>query len=434
MPQLRYETPHGIQVTRSTSRLPYVRGLDHILKQLDSRRGFYLSSGYEFPGRYSRWDIASVAPLIEIVSAGRKLEIKALNGRGQIFLTLLRPLLETHAHWTLNADDAWSLHLNLKQLGERFPEEERSKQPSPFSLLRLLVEEFRHIEDTRLALVGAFGYDLLLQFDSIRLRLPRTDVKDLHLFLCDDIYFVDRKKEIIERYQYDFASGDATTAGLQRTTPPLKKPAKMAQHAEIVSDHTAEEYMAKVETVREGMRLGNYYEVVLRQTFSAPFDANPSELFRRIQKSNPSPYEFIIQMGEEQLVGASPEMFARVEGMEVETCPIAGTARRSGDPLRDAESIRALLNSSKEESELTMCSDVDRNDKSRVCIPGSVKVVGRRLIESYAGLFHTVDHVRGTLEDGFDSLDAFLTHMWAVTLTGAPKKTRAAGMAGRWAC
>ena len=81
----------------------------------------------------------------------------------------------------------------------------------------------------------------------------------------------------------------------------------------------------------------------------------------------------------------------------METCPIAGTARRSGDPLRDAESIRELLNSAKEESELTMCSDVDRNDKSRVCVPGSVRVIGRRLIESYAGLFHTVDHVKGTL-------------------------------------
>src|SRR6185312_744864 len=88
-------------------------------------------------------------------------------------------------------------------------------------------------------------------------------------------------------------------------------------------------------------------------------------------------------------------------------------------------SIRDLLNSTKEESELTMCSDVDRNDKSRVCVPGSVRVVGRRLIESYAGLFHTVDHVRGTLNESFDSLDAFLTHMWAVTIIGAPKKAAA---------
>ncbi len=173
------------------------------------------------------------------------------------------------------------------------------------------------------------------------------------------------------------------------------------------------------------MRRGNYYEVVLRQTFSAPYNDSPSELFQRIQRSSPSPYQFIIQMGDEQLIGASPEMFIRVEGDRVETCPIAGTARRSGDPLRDAESIRDLLNSTKEESELTMCSDVDRNDKSRVCVPGSVRVIGRRLIEAYAGLFHTVDHVTGTLMDGFDSLDAFLTHMWAVTIIGAPKKAAA---------
>ena len=133
-------------------------------------------------------------------------------------------------------------------------------------------------------------------------------------------------------------------------------------------------------------------------------------------------YEFFLQFGEEQLIGASPEMFVRIENRRVETCPIAGTARRTGDPLRDADSIRELLNSTKEESELTMCSDVDRNDKSRVCEPGSVRVIGRRLIESYAGVFHTVDHVEGTLAEGFDSLDAFLSHMWAVTIMGAPKK------------
>jgi len=69
-----------------------------------------------------------------------------------------------------------------------------------------------------------------------------------------------------------------------------------------------------------------------------------------------------------------------------------------------------------------MCTDVDRNDKSRIAVPGSVKVIGRRLIESYAGVFHTVDHVEGMLQPGFDSLDAFLTHMWAVTIIGAPRR------------
>ena len=425
MPQLRYHTPHGITVTRTETKLAYSRGLAHILKQLDTKRGAYFSSGYEYPERYSRWDVATVTPPIEIVGRERTLAINALNERGRMLLQILDPLLCEHSHWDYDPPTVDSLHLRLKPLAERFPEEERSKQPSPFSLVRLLVKEFGNPADPRLMLAGAFGYDLLLQFDPIKQSLPRNDQKTLHLFLCDDIYFMDRKKEVIEHYQYDFDGAAGSTAGLDRAGSSIPKPKKAPAPAEIVSDHTTEEYMEKVETVREGMRQGNYYEVILRQTFSGPFAQSPSELFQRIQKSSPSPYEFIIQMGDEQLVGASPEMFVRVEENQVETCPISGTARRTGDPIRDAESIRALLNSSKEESELTMCTDVDRNDKSRVCIPGSVKVVGRRLIEAYAGLFHTVDHVKGLLQPGFDSLDAFLTHMWAVTIIGAPKKAAA---------
>jgi anthranilate synthase len=83
--------------------------------------------------------------------------------------------------------------------------------------------------------------------------------------------------------------------------------------------------------------------------------------------------------------------------------------------------IRELLSSAKDESELTMCTDVDRNDKSRICEPGSVRVLGRRQIELYSRLIHTVDHVEGQLRPEFDALDAFLTHTWAVTVTGAPK-------------
>ena len=424
MPHLSYTTPHGITVARTATRVPFRRGLGHILEQLDTRRGVYLSSGYEYPERYSRWDVASVAPPLEIVGRERNLYIRALNERGQVLIQLLWPIVAESPHWDAVLRAPLEIALALSALAERFPEEERSKQPSPFSLLRLLVEEFRSPQDSRLALVGAFGYDLLLQFDPIRLRLPREEAKTLHLYLCDEIYFMDRKKETIECFRYEFSGEQGSTEGLKRQAERLPLRAA-AEAGEILSDHTAESYMQKVEAVREGMRQGNYYEVVLRQTFSAPFSSSPSELFQRIQRSSPSPYEFILQMGDEQLVGASPEMFVRVEGDRVETCPIAGTARRSGDPLRDAESIRALLNSAKEESELTMCSDVDRNDKSRVCIPGSVQVIGRRLIESYAGLFHTVDHVKGTLMKGFDSLDAFLTHMWAVTIIGAPKKAAA---------
>ena len=418
-----YSTPSGITVTRTTSNVPFSRGLSGLLKKLDAHRGIYLSSGYEFPGRYSRWDVAAIAPPIEIIAREREVEIRALNQRGRVLSQMLHSVLKDHPHWENLDYENGTLRGILKPLPALFPEEERSKQPSAFSVVRALMSEFRHPFADRLVLAGAFGYDLLLQFDPIKRKLPRNDVKDLHLFLCDEIYFMDRKKERIERYRFDFVKGDLTTHGVAHTSERVRRVRRKGQpDTGVTSDHTPEEYCAKVETVREGMRRGDYYEVVLRQTFRSRYVGSPSELFSKIQHASPSPYEFFLQLGEEQLIGASPEMFVRVEGRRVETCPIAGTARRTGDPLRDADNIRELLNSKKEESELTMCTDVDRNDKSRISVPGSVKVIGRRLIESYAGVFHTVDHVEGTLADGFDSLDAFLTHMWAVTIIGAPKK------------
>ena len=424
MSQIEYQSRSGIAVSRSTSKLPYSKGLVKWLRELDKKRGVFLSSGYEYPGRYSRWDFASVAPPLEIIARGRDMEFRALNARGEILLAMLASILRSDPHWEAFTSEPTILCGLLKPLPKLFSEEERSRQPSAFSILRSLMQEFANPEVSDLFLIGAFGYDLLFQFDPIELKLPREGVKDLHLFLCDEIYLMDRKKEAIERVSFEFTLGGSTTVGLTRESGPVAKPVKRKPRP-IEADHEPAEYMAKVETCRAGFKAGDFYEVVLRQTFSAPYSDKPSELFERIQLASPSPYEFLIQFGEEQLVGASPEMFVRVEGDRVETCPISGTAKRTGDPLVDAENIKQLLNSAKEESELTMCTDVDRNDKSRVCLPGTVEVIGRRLIESYAGVFHTVDHVIGTLDPRYDSLDAFLTHMWAVTVIGAPKKAAA---------
>jgi len=424
MALLRYTTPHGITVVRTASKTPYRLGLKRILRDLDTHRGVYLSSGYEFPGRYSRWDFASSRPPLELISRARDVVFRPLNSRGEVINRILEPVLGDHPHWERFEMIGGELRGTLKPMPALFPEEQRSKQPSVFSVLRALTEEFRNMDDDRLSLIGAFGYDLLFQFEPINLTLPREDHEDLHLFLCDDIHYMDRKREQVERFQYEFERADLNTAGLPRDADFIPAPT-IRQPGPITSDHTPEEYKAKVESVREGMRRGDFYEVVLRQTFSTAYSGKASQLFERMQGANPSPYEFLLQFGSEQLVGASPEMFVRVEGPRVETCPISGTARRSGDAMQDAAAIRDLLNSAKEESELTMCTDVDRNDKSRVCEPGSVKLIARRLIESYAGLFHTVDHVEGILQEGFDSLDAFLSHMWAVTLIGAPKKAAA---------
>ncbi len=230
---------------------------------------------------------------------------------------------------------------------------------------------------------------------------------------------MDHRKESAQRRRYDFAYNEYDTCGLERTSEVVE--IKRGERGEIQGDHGPGEYASKVLTVQDGCRQGDFFEVVPSQLFFTGYPGTPWDLFNVVREVNPSPYEFLINFGDEQLVGSSPEMFVRVDGNFVETCPISGTIARGRDAMEDADQILALLNSKKDESELTMVTDVDRNDKSRICRPGSVQVVGRRLIETYSRLFHTVDHVTGTLREDCDALDAFLSHMWAVTVTGAPK-------------
>src|SRR5205823_2052239 len=303
----------------------------------------------------------------------------------------------------------------------RFPEEERSQQPSVFSVIRALRGLFGGAADPHLGLYGAFGYDLAFQFGPIRSRLERpADQRDLVLYLPDEIVVVDHQRHRASRRRYELEAGARSTRGLPREgdSAPYVGVTQVDQRC----DHGPGEYASGVLVAKEAFGRGDLFEVVPGQTFFEPCPVPPSELFRRLRERNPAPYGFIINLGgSDHLVGASPEMYVRVDGTRVETCPIAGTIARGRDPMDDAERIRVLLTSSKDESELTMCTDVDRNDKSRICEPGSVRVIGRRQIEIYSRVIHTVDHVEGTLRPGFDALDAFLSHMWAVTVTGAPK-------------
>ena len=168
------------------------------------------------------------------------------------------------------------------------------------------------------------------------------------------------------------------------------------------------EFKKSVEIAKDEFKVGSLFKTVLPQTFRKLLDNEilPSRLFRKLKSSNPSPYGYFFNLGEDEcLVGASPEIFVRCEtdenndyrpgALRVETCSISGTVARGMDALEDASRLKSLLMYLKEESELTMCTDVDRNDESQICEPGSVKVIGRRQIEMYRRLIHTVDHVEG---------------------------------------
>lgn len=416
-----YVTDGGVTVTRKRRAAAYADAIAGYVDKLDERRGAVFSSNYEYPGRYTRWDTAIVDPPLSISSFGRDVWLEAYNGRGEVLLALIARHLETVADLTLGARTATRLDLTINEPARIYTEEERSKKPTVFTVLRAVTGLFHSAEDASLGLYGAFGYDLAFQFDAIDFKLTRPeDQRDMVLFLPDEILVVDHysAKAWIDRY--DFAKDGETTVGKagEIAAEPFRTVDSIPPHG----DHRPGEYAELVVKAKESFRRGDLFEVVPGQKFYERCESRPSEISNRLKAINPSPYSFFINLGnQEYLVGASPEMFVRVSGRRIETCPISGTIKRGDDPIADSEQILKLLNSKKDESELTMCSDVDRNDKSRVCEPGSVKVIGRRQIEMYSRLIHTVDHIEGRLRDDMDAFDGFLSHAWAVTVTGAPK-------------
>ncbi|WP_096176445.1 anthranilate synthase component I [Cohaesibacter sp. ES.047] len=422
IPDQDYITEGGIEVIRLAGRDDFHTALRDCMTRLDSERGVVLSSNYEYPGRYTRWELGFANPPLAITACGRSVTLEALNDRGVVLIPALHKTLKDLFVLKSYEASETSISLEVNEPDGLITEEERSRVPSVFSIVREIVGLFKSGQDSILGLYGAFGYDLAFQFDSIEMHLQRPDdQRDMVLYLPDEIIVVDLYAEEATRYRYDFAFEGNTTEGMERET--TSEPFVQTDRNAPAGDHKKGEYADVARKAVDYFKRGDLFECVPGQTFYEPVKCKPSLISRRLQKTNPSPYGFMINLGkQEYLIGASPEMFVKVsDGNLVETCPISGTIKRGNDPIEDSEQILTLLNSKKDESELTMCSDVDRNDKSRVCVPGSVRVKGRRQIELYSRLIHTVDHIEGRLREGLDAMDAFLSHAWAVTVTGAPK-------------
>ncbi|MER8862463.1 anthranilate synthase [Mesorhizobium sp. M0751] len=417
----RFVTAGGVAITRQRQDRPYEGAIDGYVDGLNSRRGAVFSSNYEYPGRYTRWDTAIIDPPVVISARGRTMRIEALNRRGEVLLPVIGTVLAGLDDVTIAETSNKLIRLEVAKPGRIFTEEERSRVPSVFTVLRAITALFKTEEDANLGLYGAFGYDLAFQFDPVDYKLERKpSQRDLVLFLPDEILVVDHYSTKAWTDRYDYSGDGFSTEGLPRDE--VVEPFRTADRIPPRGDHEPGEYAKLVRKAMKSFERGDLFEVVPGQMFYERCETQPSEISRKLKSINPSPYSFFINLGEgEYLIGASPEMFVRVNGRRVETCPISGTIKRGDDAISDSEQILKLLNSKKDESELTMCSDVDRNDKSRVCEPGSVRVIGRRQIEMYSRLIHTVDHIEGRLREGMDAFDAFLSHAWAVTVTGAPK-------------
>ena len=420
----RFRTAGGIEVHRRSAPVPLAPDPAAALAaRLDRRRGVLLASSYEYPGRYTRWDMGFADPPIEIVTRGRSGTVRALNERGGVLLAPIEAALAGEPHVATIDWRGDSLRFTVHEPKPDFTEEDRSRQPTVFSALRAIGARFGAQDDARLGLYGAFGYDLAFQFDPIELRRPRpASDRDLVLYLPDAILVVDHQAATAEEHRFDFTTaGGRSTAGLPRCGPDT--PWRAADTVGREADHRPGEYAECVREAHRFFRRGDLFEAVPGQSFFARCPAPPSEVFRRLRARNPAPYGALMNLGERRVprrrLAGDVRAGRRAADRDLPHLrhrrARRGRHRRRGTdpeaPLVREGGVRA------HHVHGTWTATTSRGCASR----GAYGSSARRQIEMYSRLIHTVDHVEGRLREGFDALDGFLAHTWAVTVTGAPK-------------
>jgi anthranilate synthase component 1 len=216
--------------------------------------------------------------------------------------------------------------------------------------------------------------------------------------------------EIIDVLIAPAPEGDPDTERLVASAPTLRHQIEIRSIAAGLSNFTKESYGATVQRAKEYIHLGDVFQVVPSQQFRRATKVNPLTLYRVLRALNPSPYMYLLDSGDNQIVGASPEMLVRVHQRVLSTRPIAGTRLET-----------EILSDEKEIAEHVMLVDLGRNDVGRVARTGSVRVERLAHVERFSHLMHLVSQVNGELGEGLDAFDAFDALFPAGTLTGAPK-------------
>lgn len=193
------------------------------------------------------------------------------------------------------------------------------------------------------------------------------------------------------------------------------------ENVSLKSNWTRRAFEEGVRQVKDHIAAGDCYQVVLSQRFSVPFTGQPLQIYRALRAINPSPYMFFLRMGDETVVGASPEMLVRCHGQRLDYRPIAGTRKRGATETEDSMLSEDLRSDAKEIAEHMMLVDLGRNDLGRVSDYGSVKVEDLMRVERYSHVQHLETSLRSRLRDGLDRFDALASCFPAGTVTGAPK-------------
>ncbi len=282
-------------------------------------------------------------------------------------------------------------------------------------------------------LAGYFGYDTVRYIEPRLAAVQKPDVigtPDILLMLTEQLAVVDNLSGKLTFIVYaDPAENNAYKLARQRLDSlqrTLRQPvtipeAPQLRSYEAHSEFGEDAFKAAVEKAKRYIFDGDIMQVVLSQRMVQPFPASPLSLYRALRSVNPSPYMFYYDMGDHHVVGASPEILARLEGDTVTVRTIAGTRPRGKTPQQDIALAEELLADPKELAEHLMLIDLGRNDIGRVAEYGTVKLTEKMVIERYSHVMHIVSNVDAKLKSGLHAIDVLKATFPAGTVSGAAK-------------
>ena len=286
-------------------------------------------------------------------------------------------------------------------------------------------------------LAGYFGYDAVRYIEPKLARTEKSgglDTPDVMLLQCEELAVIDNLSGRLYLIVYAdpsqpeafFKAKKRLTELRDRLTYSVSAPqVKRGQVHPVQRDFSKAAFEAAVLAGKEYIAAGDCMQIVLGQRLSKRYTESPLSLYRALRSLNPSPYMYFYDMGDFQIVGASPEILVRhertPEGQQVTIRPLAGTRPRGATPELDAALEAELKADPKERAEHLMLIDLARNDIGRIAETGSVKMSDAFAVERYSHVMHIVSNVEGTLREGLSNMDVLRAAFPAGTLSGAPK-------------
>jgi anthranilate synthase component 1 len=317
----------------------------------------------------------------------------------------------------------------------------REEAADPFGFIRDYLARYAPVELAGLprffgGAVGYLGYDMVRHFENLPTDKPAViGAYDSYFVITDTIVIFDNIRQKIKVVSNAHLGGGKTpqdayaaaTAKIDAIIRKLKAPLSSqagkpaSRKVSFVSNMSREDFEAAVVRAKDYVKAGDIIQVVLSQRFSGELTVDPLDIYRVLRTLNPSPYMFFLRLDDTLVVGASPEVMVRKEGIKAELRPIAGTRPRGATPEEDEQLELELLADPKERAEHVMLVDLGRNDLGRVCKTGTVRVSELMVVERYSHVMHIVSNVQGELEEGRDAFDVVRATFPAGTLSGAAK-------------